>query len=345
MTSKDFMIWLQGFLDGNDDLTVEGVQFLKNKIKEVQDTVEITPVPYQYTDYKYLNPCPMGGQHEYPDIWHGILPPPCRKCGYAEPQVVFTYSDSVGPMCEVDPSRPCAVNSCCKNEPFFQFMVDKYIQPYIPQGMSYIEFEVPVDSVVSRVCNSEGGIDTMSIKVPVVDNPGYIDYQPPYFSMNWEFPVSDNAWNCCGDGRCLIGVPLPSIEPKNSWGIEVKTPEQSRLEAMLDVNDNKCCGLDENCLYQPLVVKVEEDLWEEDGQKYIEFEVELNDEDRNLLHTDKKYARFKAPIKPVPECLKHLGTGEYMFDFKSGEGYETYKELLERKIREASEHKCIKIMP
>lgn len=345
MTSKEFTIWLQGFLEASDTINEEGIELLKNKLKEIKDDltdyVDIQPIPYQYNDYLYYNPCPAGGQHEYPDIWHGIIPPPCKKCGYSEPQQVVTWCNYSGPMCEVDSSRPCAVNSCCKNE----FMREENIVPFIPQGMSYIEFEVPVDSIVSRVCNSEGSIDTMSIKVPVVDNPGYIDYQPPYFSMNWDFPVSDNAWNCCGDGRCFIGTPLPSIEPKNSWGFEVKTPEQSKLESMLDVNNNRCCGLDESCLYQPLVIKVEEDFWDEDGQKYIEFEVELNDEDRNLLHTDKKYARFKAPIKLVPECLKRPGTGEYMFDFKSMEGQETYKQLMERKLREASEHKCIKIMP
>lgn len=290
MTSKDFMIWLQGFLDGNDDLTVEGVQFLKNKMKEVIDTppCDIYPTfPPINIPYVQQGDCPAGGWHEYPENWLCTLPPYCKKCGQQGLSWTITCgSDSancclnnqtystqiwncnmqvpIGPVCEVDPSRPCAVNTCCKN-----------IQP----GMSYIDFQIP------------------------------------YTKMNMDnFIVTEDAWKA-----------MP-----NTWAMQSEA--------------DRCCGLNDKCLNQPLEIKVEEDSWE-DGQKFIEFEVELNDEDRNLLHTDKRYARFKAPIKPVPECFRRNKQGEYMFDFKSGEGYETYKELLERKIKEAGTYKHIKIIP
>lgn len=284
MNSKAFIIWLQGFLDASDDLTVEGVEFIKNKLKEVKDDltdyVDIQPIPYQFKDYQFYNPCPMGGQHEYPDIWHSIIPPPCKKCGHSESQQIVTWSNT-------------------NDNPITNFMPDHLIQPFIPQGMSYIEFNLPVDSVISRTCNSEGGIDTMSIKVPVANQMTAEDYA---FSTNGENIkiISDAIEKCWYDNQ-------PQLR---------------------DV-----------CLE----VKVENDYWDED-QKFVEFEVELTDEERTLIGTDKRYARFKAPIKPVPECLKKPGVGDYMFDFKTTEGQDTYKELMERKIREASQHKYLKVM-
>lgn len=48
MTSKEFVIWLQGFIAGSNNyiLTPAGWDELKDKIKEVKDIpTEITPKP------------------------------------------------------------------------------------------------------------------------------------------------------------------------------------------------------------------------------------------------------------------------------------------------------------
>jgi hypothetical protein len=29
--------------------------------------------------------CPNGGWHEYPSVWHGTIPPFCKKCGQQAP--------------------------------------------------------------------------------------------------------------------------------------------------------------------------------------------------------------------------------------------------------------------
>lgn len=325
MTSKEFPIWLQGFLDGNDTINEEGIQYLKNKIKEIVDYVDIPPIPYYppvNIPYVQVGDCPAGGFHEYPENWLCTLPPFCKKCGYQAPQQIITYCDGpsavviteiqdyrdgsttqvnykipvdenglfsfkvstdgvitgyndniVGPMCEVNPNRPCAVNTCCKNGPIQVVDPTYKIEP----GMSYIDFEFPRTK------------------------------------MNWEMQVTSDPWqagcgidNCCRSGDSYIGKSFPDVEPK-PWPKEV-------IEIKLDGSE-----------------------WCEDSQKYIEFEVKLTDEDRAIIGTDKRYARFKVPIKPVPEELKIPGSGEYMFDLKTKDGQESYKELMNRKLNEATQ--------
>ena len=261
MTSKEFIIWLGGFLDASDTLTEEGIEFLKNKIKEVSDPYVPSPgdiiYPNLYVDYSLL--CPMGGDHDYPNPWHSITPAPCKKCGQSLPSYTVT--------CFQDGSTNCCLNH-----------VDIEPVPYQYRNYNMEDMQDMLNSA-----------NDVNKDAPKPD--GYMDYIPPYTKMNWEIPVSEDAWK------------------------------------------------------KPLEVKIEGEYWEEDGQKYLEFEVELNDEDRELIGTDKRYARFKAPIKLVPEELKQYGTGQYMFDFKTTEGQDSYKELMERKIREASGRRCIKIMP
>jgi hypothetical protein len=108
MTSKEFIIWLQGFLDASDDLTVEGVEFIKSKMKDVSDPYIpspgdiISPMPPFNQPYtiNYTVDCPLGGYHEYPDIWHSIIPPPCKKCGQSQPMQTI-YCHSTGNSCQL----------------------------------------------------------------------------------------------------------------------------------------------------------------------------------------------------------------------------------------------------
>lgn len=52
------------------------------------------PIPMVYPAPGIFDQCPAGGPHEYPFPWHGIIPPPCRKCGVQGHKMEITCSDS-----------------------------------------------------------------------------------------------------------------------------------------------------------------------------------------------------------------------------------------------------------
>lgn len=115
MTSKEFTIWLNGFLDACDDLNEEGIKFIQDKLKEVQDDYipspgdwispwNTTPIQPYVIDYNIV--CPMGGTHDYPDIWHGITQPPCKKCGATLPEYTVMYDTST-----YNPNSHCCLSA------------------------------------------------------------------------------------------------------------------------------------------------------------------------------------------------------------------------------------------
>ena len=55
------------------------------QLDEKQLPFTYPPIPVQEGD------CPAGGWHEYPNPWHNITPPFCKKCGKQAPDIGPTY--------------------------------------------------------------------------------------------------------------------------------------------------------------------------------------------------------------------------------------------------------------
>jgi len=75
---------------------------LEKRIKELEQLVEyqnkLIEVYQSFAPYGLTLPekpegdCPMGGWHEYPTVWHGTVPPPCKKCGQPAPSFNPTWT-------------------------------------------------------------------------------------------------------------------------------------------------------------------------------------------------------------------------------------------------------------
>lgn len=62
------------------------------EIKRLEEEIQMlrNQQPYQPIDfYKNVDEC----NHEYPNPWHSVLPPHCKKCGKQAPDYRITFSD------------------------------------------------------------------------------------------------------------------------------------------------------------------------------------------------------------------------------------------------------------
>jgi hypothetical protein len=59
--------------------------------------------PVFLPQFSLIDPCPAGGQHEYPTAWWSVSPPPCTKCGLAA-WPLDSYTIGYG---QTNPMPPC----------------------------------------------------------------------------------------------------------------------------------------------------------------------------------------------------------------------------------------------
>lgn len=94
MDANSFIDWLKGFLAGKSMMTKEQVEFLKaetEKVTKVEDQYSpappgLTPTPSQpLIDWDLFlgkkDTCPYPDNCGMPQVWHGVVPPTCMKCG------------------------------------------------------------------------------------------------------------------------------------------------------------------------------------------------------------------------------------------------------------------------
>lgn len=71
------------------------VKQLENMVELLNEMLDIYRKPNIFPTYKADGDCPMGGWHEYPNPWHSITSPFCKKCGQQAPDTKITYTASV----------------------------------------------------------------------------------------------------------------------------------------------------------------------------------------------------------------------------------------------------------
>ena len=69
-------------------LSVSKDDIIKKLENEIEDLKKVISPPLNgglnFPSVQTL-PFIVGCNHEYPQVWNGIFPPPCRKCGYVPP--------------------------------------------------------------------------------------------------------------------------------------------------------------------------------------------------------------------------------------------------------------------
>ena len=59
-----------------------------------QQLAHTQPSYYPPLPVNDFNKCTDGGEHEYPNPWHSILPPHCQKCGKQAPDYSITFMNN-----------------------------------------------------------------------------------------------------------------------------------------------------------------------------------------------------------------------------------------------------------
>lgn len=79
---------------------MESKSELRKRVEELEKLVEQQKVfidqllaEKQFT-FKQEGDCPRGGWHDYPTVWHGTIPPFCKKCGQQAPDLGPTWVTS-----------------------------------------------------------------------------------------------------------------------------------------------------------------------------------------------------------------------------------------------------------
>lgn len=80
---------------------VDLMEELLDKVNKMEEEIaELKRKQSEYQQHYYpplpvvdVNKCTNGGEHEYPNPWHSILPPHCQKCGKQAPDYSITYTN------------------------------------------------------------------------------------------------------------------------------------------------------------------------------------------------------------------------------------------------------------
>ena len=111
MKANEFKNWLKGFLKNKEQLTQKDLDTLNEVLETVEDNMEIHIPPQpspgfipwlgnpneDYLKPPYVIECDKTtggciGECDFPSVWHGIYPPPCRKCGKQAMPNSITYT-------------------------------------------------------------------------------------------------------------------------------------------------------------------------------------------------------------------------------------------------------------
>ena len=69
------------------------IEELENLVAQQKQFIDQLIAEKQF-NFKQEGDCPMGGWHEYPTVWHGTIPPFCKKCGQQAPDFGPTWVTS-----------------------------------------------------------------------------------------------------------------------------------------------------------------------------------------------------------------------------------------------------------
>lgn len=72
------------------ELALLEIETLKKEIQSLRIELSEYPITVPFQDLS--NRCSDGGEHDYPNPWHSILPPHCKKCGKQGESYPITYS-------------------------------------------------------------------------------------------------------------------------------------------------------------------------------------------------------------------------------------------------------------
>jgi hypothetical protein len=87
---------------GAFDVELDGTPSELATVLTALQTAPTTP-PVFVPTFQLLDPCPMGGAHEYPEWWLSVSPPHCTKCGSLSPNwYTFQVDQQV-----TNPMPPC----------------------------------------------------------------------------------------------------------------------------------------------------------------------------------------------------------------------------------------------
>lgn len=173
MTHKDFTIWLKGYLDACCELNKDRTQKIKDMLEKVSEdiiypAIPMPNIPPMYPPYPNIgdytaNACPMGGTHEYPEIWHGTIPPSCKKCGQnQQPLITYCNTPSAVVVTEVTDLRDGSRSEI------------NYRIPVSEDGT--FQFEVSQDGIL-KTRGFEDGVHKFNMQIPITTTEGQQSYK------------------------------------------------------------------------------------------------------------------------------------------------------------------------
>jgi hypothetical protein len=105
-TSKEFVIWLKGFITASYPLNPNSpIIKIEEELNKVDDKVEFpffNPIATTLINVPNTNTpvntgrCIFPTNCGMPKTWFGIVPPVCNKCGYKSKSLNTTYNNSFG---------------------------------------------------------------------------------------------------------------------------------------------------------------------------------------------------------------------------------------------------------
>ena len=74
------------------------IEELEKLVEQQKTLIDQLNWEIQQNNFKHIlvqeGDCPMGGWHDYPNPWHSITSPFCKKCGQQAPDYGITYMTS-----------------------------------------------------------------------------------------------------------------------------------------------------------------------------------------------------------------------------------------------------------
>lgn len=82
----------------NKNKLLKRIEELEKLVEQQKTLIDQLNWEIQQNNFKPIpvlqGDCPAGGWHDYPNPWHSITPPFCKKCGHQAPNFTPTYITS-----------------------------------------------------------------------------------------------------------------------------------------------------------------------------------------------------------------------------------------------------------